>query len=311
MSGSNEWIKIRVESDAENLDSLCAVMGMLDNGLMIEDYSDVEGELDGVYGDLIDEDLLAMDRTRCAVSVFVPAEKRIDDYTLHINERFSALGIPFSMEISGLKEEDWADSWKQYYKPVKAGERLVIVPRWEKYDAAAGEIIVRMDPGMAFGTGTHETTRLCAALLEKYVDPGTRMIDIGCGSGILAICASKLGAKICSAYDIDPVAVRVANENIEDNGVGNVTCRVSDLLKNVEKIENGYTVATANIVADVIIRLAPDVGEYLSDDGYLITSGIIEDRADEVREVLRGYKFAERECFTENGWCAIAFQRLL
>lgn len=308
MEDNNKWIRIRVESDVRNLDNLCAVMGMLDNGLMIEDYSDVERELDGVYGDLIDEELLAKDRTKAAVSIFVPAEKPLDDYTLHINERLGALGINFSTEISGLAEEDWADSWKQYYKPIKTGERLVIVPRWEKYEPQNNEIIVRMDPGMAFGTGTHETTRLCAALLERYVDSDTRMLDVGCGSGILAICASKLGAKICDAYDIDPIAVRVANENVEDNQVNNVTCRVSDLLKKVDKIDGGYTVATANIVADVIIRLAPDIGEFLSDNGFLITSGIISERADEVREAMKRNGFSETECLTENGWCAIAFK---
>ncbi|MBQ8343746.1 MAG: 50S ribosomal protein L11 methyltransferase, partial [Clostridia bacterium] len=201
---NNMWIQIKVTSKVENLDDLCAVMSMLSNGLQIEDYSDIEDRiLDGVYGDLIDESVLNADRTVASVSIYVPADKPTEHYTMFISEKLDALKIEAKTELISLCEEDWANSWKQYYKPIKIGNRLVVVPMWEKYDASNGEIVVKMDPGMAFGTGTHETTRLCATLLEKYISEESLMLDVGCGSGILAICASKLGAKQCYAYDID------------------------------------------------------------------------------------------------------------
>ncbi len=305
MEDEKKWIQIKVTGKTENLDNICAVMGMLDNGLMIEDYSDVESELDGVYGDLIDEQVLNADRTHVSVSIYVPNEKPLEYYTSYLNERFTALGIHTTTELIGLCEDDWANSWKQYYKPIKIGERLVIVPMWEKYDAAENEIIVKMDPGMAFGTGTHETTRLCAALLEKYVNSSTKMLDVGCGSGILAICASKLGADKCFAYDIDPVAVRVARENVKDNDISNVTCEVSDLLADVPVIDGGYDVITANIVADIIIRMTPNISKFMNKNTKLIVSGIIDQRADEVKNVLEQYNLKKADEIHENGWCAL------
>ncbi len=296
------WICIRVSADRVHLDTVSAIMSMVDNALMIEDYSDVEKDLDGVYGDLIDEELLARDRTVAAVSVFVPEEKNPKEAEFFIRARLTEAGVDAEITTSGVSEEDWADSWKKYYKPIKTGKRLVIVPVWETYEPAEGEITVMMDPGMAFGTGTHETTRLCAALLESYVRPGCTVLDVGCGSGILAISASKLGAERCFACDIDPVAVRIARENCEANETGNVECQVSDLLRDVPSEK--YDVCVANIVADVIIRMAPDIGAFMKEDGVLIVSGIIEERAEEVLSVLseNGYRVTDGK--RENGWYA-------
>ena len=166
-----------------------------------------------------------------------------------------------------------------------------------------------MDPGMAFGTGTHETTRLCAGLLEKYVTPDCSMLDVGCGSGILAVCAAKLGAGKCFACDIDPDAVRVAKKNTELNSTPGVECAVSDLLAQVKKTDGGYDVVAANIVADVIIRLAPDVGDYMAQDGVLIVSGIIEERAAETVSALAAAGFEVESDMRENGWYAAAVRR--
>lgn len=306
---NTKWIQIRVTGDLKYLSDISAVMSMVNNSLMIEDYSDVEKDLDGVYGDLIDKELLEKDRTVCAVSVFVAEEKNPIESVNFIKERLSALEIPAELETVGVCEEDWADSWKQYYKPIKTGKKLVIVPLWEKYDKAEEEIVVLMDPGMAFGTGTHETTRLCAAMLEKYVEAGDKMLDVGCGSGILAICASKLGASVCDACDIDPISVRIAAENAEINETPNVNCFVSDLLKGVKKTGEGYDICAANIVADVIIRLAPDIGEYLSDDAVFIVSGIITERAEEVVSALDKCGFEVFDDVTENGWYCAAVRK--
>ena len=186
---------------------------------------------------------------------------------------------------------------------------MVIVPAWERYEARPGEIIVRMDPGMAFGTGTHETTRLVIELLEEKTKPGMRVLDVGCGSGILAICARKLGAAECKAYDIDPVAVRVARENIKDSGETNVTCDVSDLLRSVDLAGGKYDLICANIVADIIIRMAPDVGAYMKDDAILLASGIITERAEEVETALIANGLAVAERHDDNGWCALVVKK--
>ena len=299
---NKNWIRIRVSAKREHLDTLIAIMSMIDNALMIEDFSDVEQELDGVYGDLIDEELLTKDRTVAAVSVFVPDEKSPREAELYVRERTKECGIDAEIILSGVREEDWADSWKKYYKPIKTGKQLVIVPVWETYNPAPGEVTVLMDPGMAFGTGTHETTRLCASLLETYVKAGDHVLDVGCGSGILAICAAKLGAADCFACDIDPVAVRIAGENATLNHTENVACAVSDLLLGVP--DRKYDVCVANIVADVIIRMAPDIGRYMTDAGVLIVSGIIEERAEEVSGVLEANGFSLVDSLRENGWYA-------
>jgi ribosomal protein L11 methyltransferase len=165
-----------------------------------------------------------------------------------------------------------------------------------------------MDPGMAFGTGTHETTRLVIKLLEKYIKDDMRVADVGCGSGILAICASKLGAKECKAYDIDPVAVKVANENIKDSGLTNVTCEVSDLLRQVDKSEP-YDVICANIVADIIIRMMPDVGAFMNESSVILASGIIIERSQDVISAFEAHGFKIVERVDENGWCALAVMK--
>ena len=303
------WIRIRVSAACEHLDTITAIMSMIDNALMIEDFSDVEKDLDGVYGDLIDEELLQQDRTTAAVSVFVPDEKSPREAELYIRARLEECGIDAEVTCSGVCEDDWADSWKKYYKPIKTGKRLVIVPVWESYDPAPEEITVLMDPGMAFGTGTHETTRLVIRLLEKYTKAGCRMLDVGTGTGILAICASRLGADICRAYDIDPTAVRVARENIKDSGLTNVTCDQSDLLKQVSLEGGQYDLVCANIVADIIIRMTPDVGKYMKDDAVLLASGIIAERCDDVIACFERNGFKIVECLTDNDWCGLAVMK--
>ena len=166
-----------------------------------------------------------------------------------------------------------------------------------------------MDPGMAFGTGTHETTRLMIRLLEDYTQPGCRMLDVGTGTGILAICASRLGAGVCRAYDIDPTAVRVARENIRESGLTNITCDRSDLLRQVDLHDGRYDLITANIVADILIRMIPDVGAYLAPDGVLLLSGIVEERCADVIASADANGYSVETCLPDNGWCALALRR--
>ena len=302
-----EWTQVRVTVKLERLDDLVAIMSMVSNNLQIEDYSDID--LKTCYGDLIDESILNADKTIASVSVYLPAERSVPECISFLRERFEASNLTDAkIETVGVNEEDWANSWKAYYKPIKIGERLVIVPAWEKYTPAEGELIVRMDPGMAFGTGTHETTRLVIKLLENYTKEGCRMLDVGTGSGILAICASKLGAGECRAYDIDPMAVRVANENIKDSGLTNITCEVSDLLRQVDK-SRPYDLICANIVADIIIRMTPDVGELMHKDTVLLASGIIMERSDDVVECFEKHGFRIVERLEENGWCGLAVMK--
>lgn len=302
-----DWTQIKVTVKLENLDTAMAVMSVLDNNLMVEDYSDID--LKTCYGDLIDESILNADKTVASVSLFLPADQNYNMAISFISERLESEGISPKIEIVGVNVEDWANSWKKYYTTLHIGKRTVIVPMWEEYEAKEGEIVVKMDPGMAFGTGSHETTRLVIELLEKYTKQGVRMLDVGCGSGILAICASKLGAGECKAYDIDPIAVKVANENIAESGQENITCEVSDLLKQVDLDGGKYDLICANIVADIIIRMTPDIGRFMKDDCVLLCSGIIRERADDVIAKLNEYALKVVERIDDNGWCALAVMK--
>ena len=303
------WTQVKVTVPLRELDSLVAVMSMINNNLMIEDYSDIDVNLKTCYGDLIDEKILNANKDIASVSVFIPSDRSYMDDLAYIRQRCGELELHAEIELVGVNEEDWANSWKAYYKPIKIGEKIVICPAWERYTPAEGEIVIRMDPGMAFGTGTHETTRLVIRLLEKYTKEGQLMLDVGTGTGILAICASRLGADFCRAYDIDPTAVRVARENIKDSGLGNVTCDQSDLLKQVSLEDGPYDLVCANIVADIIIRMTPDVGKYMKDDAVLLASGIIAERCDDVVECFEKNGFKVVEKLTDNDWCGLAVMK--
>lgn len=214
-----------------------------------------------------------------------------------------------SVSLEGLNEEDWADNWKKYYYPVSIGRHITVVPEWrmDSYERGPDDVIIIMDPGMAFGTGTHETTRLCAALLEKIIKPGDRVVDVGTGSGILAICAAKLGASHVSAYDIDPMSVRVANENIQKNGVSDVIlCTEGDLLASAP---DGSDIVTANLTADIILRMAPDTGRAVKSGGYIVLSGIIDPQCKEVIQAMEAQGFDKLEELHENDWTGLLMTR--
>jgi len=299
-----QWTEIKVKAKAELLDTLIAVMTVIDPALVIEDNRDIGP--DPVYGELLDESILNADKTHCSVALYLPAGSEQAVYAEdYIRSRFAALGIDVEISVTGHKQEEWENSWKKYYHVQHIG-KVTILPAWEEYQPKEGEAVVRMDPGMAFGTGTHETTRLVISMLQDYMFAGAKLLDVGTGSGILSICASLLGAESCAAYDLDPDAVRVARENAEKNGVTNMYCGVSDLLSAVKAPTGGFTLVTANIVADIIVRMLPELYAHTAPGAVCILSGIIEDAEPMVQECLKahGYRVLERR--TERDWVCLA-----
>lgn len=282
-------------------------------GVVIEDSADFNEFLADttIHWDYVEEELMQKKNAETSVAFYLPEN-------VQGSESFRAIqaGLPalrqenpaidlgrLVIETAQVNEEDWSTAWKAYYHPTKIGKKLVVVPCWEEYDLAPGEVQVTLDPGMAFGTGTHETTRLCMQLLEDCVTPETKMLDIGTGSGILAITALLLGAKEAVGVDIDALAVKIAGENADLNGVGEQAQFICGDL--TEKISGSYDVICANIVADVIIRLAPNVSAFMHPGSILLVSGIIEERCGEVKAVLEENGLTAEEVKTENGWAAI------
>ena len=296
----SDWTQIRVTVRTPFLDRLTAIMSAVDENLMIEDYSDFD--LGGMYGKLVDETILQADRTVASVSVFLPAEQKPEETLAFLNDRLAAEGIEAAVTTARVNEADWVNNWKQYYKPLHIGKRTVVVPKWEEYTPKDGEIIVRMDPGMAFGSGSHETTRSIIEMLEESVRPGDSVLDVGTGSGILGICAMKLGAGSCRAYDIDPIAAEVAAENFRENGFC-AECGVSDLLRGVKK--DRYDIICANIVADIILRMLPDIAVYMKPKTKLFLSGIISERAAEIEAAVAANGLHVEETRVLGGWAAI------
>ncbi len=305
-----KWNQLKVNCDTAELETVSAVMSMLDESLMIEDYSDAMEGANKVYGELVDESILNADKTRASVSLFTEESVNLEGHISFINSHLSSLSGKYDIEIITSDEDNWRNAWRKYYKPTKIGKHIVIVPDGDIYEASYGDVRIDLEPGLAFGTGTHETTRLCAALLEEHVKEGDYMLDVGAGSGILAVCASKLGAEFCAACDIDPIAVRTEQENAERNGCHNIECFVSDLLSDV-KLKNGrpYDIVTANIVADIIIKMSQDIGGFVKDGGIVITSGVIREREAEVDEAMKKGGFEKIDVRYDGGWCAGVFKK--
>ena len=304
---AQDWTKVTVSVASCDTDRAAAVISMLDNSLMIEDYSDFS--LNGMYGELVDEKILNANRDTAKISIFVPREKNLAEYLEYINARLPEQRIKYTLSLEGLDEDDWSEGWKKYFKPIPLG-KLTIVPAWEDYEASEGEVVIKIDPGMAFGTGTHETTRLVMRLMQNIVTEGETVLDVGCGSGILSIAAARLGAAKCCAYDIDPVAVKVARENVAADGLSDIIeVGTSDLLAGVRLIPGGYDLCVANIVADIIIRMLPDVGAYLKPHAPIILSGIVAEREAEVRDFAESLGYKVLDSAHENDWAALMISK--
>ena len=294
-------VKVKTEDTARASD-VCTVIA--DMGIYVEDYSDLENVVWNIaHVDLIEQELLERDRTHSLIHVYIKQEKDALECVEFIKARLDAEGIEYETSIVGVNEEDWANNWKQYYHTQRIGKRIIVTPSWEEYTPVEGEVQMRLDPGMAFGTGTHDTTRLCLELLEEVVTPETRILDVGTGSGILSVGGVLLGAPSALGVDIDPVAVKVADENAEINGVTDKTEFVCGDL--TDKAHGKFEIVTANIVADVIIRLLSTVKNYLLKGGVLIVSGIIDTRADEVENACHEAGFVTEKRLEHGGWVAI------
>ncbi|MBC8546139.1 50S ribosomal protein L11 methyltransferase [Clostridiaceae bacterium NSJ-31] len=301
-----EWSEVTVKTPVDRAEEAAAIAQMaVPYGLYIEDYSDLLTEAPKIaHIDLIDEELLARDREHALIHLYIKPTENPAEAVSFLTERLTESGVPFEIGTVKVREEDWATAWKKYYHPTKVGRRLVVCPSWEEYSPAPGEVVLSLDPGMAFGTGTHDTTRLCMRLLEDYVTPDTELLDMGCGSGILSISAMLLGGRSAVGVDIDDTAVRIAGENAAMNHVdGRCTFLCGDL---TDKVSGSFNVICANIVADVIIRLSPAIPQYLRPDGVFIASGIIGERAEEVARALEGIglEIVRRE--ESGGWVALA-----
>lgn len=306
------WIEVRVITKSEALEPISGIFYGLDcKGVAIEDPEDILGREQGpLTWDFADINVLEHKGKFAVVKGYFSEEDNIDEIIAYINEKveeIKALGIDVGegkVEFEKMYEEDWANNWKKYYKPSKVGEKIVVKPIWEEYEAKDEELVVELDPGMAFGTGEHETTRMCIQALEKYVQKDSTVFDVGCGSGILAIAAAKLGTKLAVGVDLDPVAVESAKENVGFNNIDNIEILHGNL---IEVIDGKADIVVANIIAEIICILTEDVSRVIKPNGYFITSGIIHDRVEMVTNKLEECGFEVVKVNKDGEWnCIIA-----
>ena len=305
-----DWTEIKIKVPVAESETAEAIANMVvPYGIYVEDYSNLEQDaLDIAHIDMIDEDLVKKDRSVSIIHIYISDEENPFEAVAYLKERYSAVGIDCEIDTDSISEAEWADNWKKFFKVTEIGERLVIRPSWEEYDNRSNRVVLSLDPGAAFGSGTHATTRMCLELLEKYIYPDCTMLDIGSGSGILSIAGVLLGSSHVDGVDIDPVAVKVAAENADMNGIGDKASFIKGDL--CDKISGRYDIVCANIVADVIISLLENVENYLKEDSLFICSGIIDIRENDVKAAFEKYGYSivdEKVC--EN-WRAFAVKKI-
>lgn len=308
-----DWVEVTVRTNTGGADMVSEqIMLSGAKGTVIEDRYDAETDLSGPQRwDILSPSILEQMDEDVLVRGYLPDDasslERISTLKSALGgltpERIGFDAGPLTVSVESVREEDWAENWKQYYKPFRVGERLVVKPVWEAFDAGADDLIIEIDPGMAFGNGTHETTFMCLSLLEAFVKPGDQVLDIGTGSGILALAAGMLGAKRVLAVDLDPVAVRVAEENIRRNGMERVVAaRAGDLLAGVDMRAE---LVVANIIADAIILFSGAAKKHVKPGGAFIASGIIKDRERDVLSALGEAGFTIQQTVYRGEWVAI------
>jgi len=307
-----DWTSITIRTTTEGAEIVSGMLMSL--GLAaseIEDRTDVErSQRPGGKWDMIDPEVFARMEENVKMTLYIPSDERREGTLQEIEQRLNDMknddfGIDMgelSMEIGGVDDQDWAENWKKSYKAFPLGQHFVVKPTWCPWEEREGDKIIEMDPGMAFGTGTHETTAMCVQLVEENVKPGMDIIDIGTGSGILAIAAAMMGAKGVIATDLDPLAVKVAEENFERNYV-QADARCGDLL---EVVSETADVIIANIIADVICMLAAPVKPLVRAGGTFICSGIAAEKKDDVIAALNNAGFIKLDVREQGPWCAIA-----
>ncbi len=301
-----EYTEVKISVKTEDTERAASIAIMtVPYGIYVEDYSDLEqGAWEIAHIDLIDEELLKKNREKSIIHIYIEEVENPSEAVSFIKDRLSAEGINCTVETDGVSSEDWQDKWKAFFKPQSIGNRLFVRPIWiDDYDSG-DRVVLNIEPGAAFGTGTHETTRLCLETLDKLVKQGDTVLDIGCGSGILAISSMLLGAKEGFGVDIDPIAVKTAKENGKMNNLGEpeLTFVCGDL---ADKVTKQYDVVVANIVADIIILFSTQVKAFMKPGATFIASGIIDTRADEVINALQSAGLFIKERIEENGWVCL------
>lgn len=304
-----KWTEITIKTTTEAVEAVTNILyDMNVGGVSIEDPKDFKFQKKNEYDwDFVEEEIFNSGYDGVIIKTYITEERDVTDDINIIKERINALkefGIDIGdaiVELSEVDEQDWANEWKNYYKPTKIGEKIVVKPTWEEYEKKEDDLIVELDPGMAFGTGTHETTNMCIQQLEKYVNENSKVFDIGCGSGILAISAAKLGAEDVLAVDLDEVAVKVSKENVSLNNV-DVKVIHGNLM---EVVNDKADIVVANIIADIIKILAKDIKNFMKEDAVFISSGIIHKKVDEVKKSLEENGLEIVEIQTLGEWNAI------
>lgn len=316
-----DWIKATIYTTSEGIEPVSGRLYQLGiTGLEIDDEQDFKDFLENnrQYWDYVDEDLIKEKEGETRVSVYVSDNPSGYEMLTAIKGTLAELRAldedktfgRLEIETLTLNEEDWENNWKKYFHPMEIGEKILIKPEWEELTGDSDRIVFNINPGMTFGTGSHYTTQLCIENLEKYLHSGDRMLDLGCGSGILSIISLLLGASEATAVDIDPNAVDIAYENADRNHVDKEKYHVysGNILTDTalqEKISGKYEVVASNIVADVIIGLAPMVRQYMKEGGIWITSGIIADRVEDVRAAMAENGFEVIELRQRKDWVSI------